>query len=134
MTGMEVHAQKIDFLRLFGKKVVSDVSRWAWHRRNRVINREKPIVLKLALYDGKMRLTGTFLDEISFDIPHQNWGPEEWDKDFAAMKALGIKRVIMIRAAAHNCMAYPSKVIPKYGMFHMPSLDLVDTNPQVCNV
>ena len=48
VTGKEVHTQKIDFLRLFGKKVVSDVSRWAWHRRNRVINREKPIVLKLA--------------------------------------------------------------------------------------
>lgn len=50
VTGKEVHTQKIDFLRLFGKKVVSDVSRWAWHRRNRVINREKPIVLKLAQY------------------------------------------------------------------------------------
>ena len=46
--GTEVYTQKTDFLRLFKKKVVSDVSRWAWHRRNRVINREKPIILKLA--------------------------------------------------------------------------------------
>ena len=22
----------------------------------------------------KMKITGTFLDEISHDIPHQNWG------------------------------------------------------------
>ena len=28
-----------------------------------------------------MRLTGTFLDEISFDIPHHNWGVEEWEAD-----------------------------------------------------
>ena len=36
-----------------------------------------------------MRLTGTFLDEISYDIPHQNWGYQEWDRDFAAMAAMG---------------------------------------------
>ena len=59
VTGKEVHTQKIDFLRLFGKKVVSDVSRWAWHRRNRVINREKPIVLKLALIFG---IAAVFID------------------------------------------------------------------------
>ena len=29
-----------------------------------------------------MRITGTFLDEISHDIPHQNWGFEEWERDF----------------------------------------------------
>ena len=32
-----------------------------------------------------MRINATFLDEISWDIPHQNWGVEEWDKDFRAM-------------------------------------------------
>ena len=39
-----------------------------------------------------MRITGTFLDEISHDIPHQNWGREEWDADFRAMKAKMKKR------------------------------------------
>ena len=29
-----------------------------------------------------MFITGTFIDEISHDIPHQNWGPVEWEKDF----------------------------------------------------
>ncbi|HAC74079.1 MAG TPA: DUF4434 domain-containing protein, partial [Porphyromonadaceae bacterium] len=29
-----------------------------------------------------LRITGTFLDEISHDIPHQNWGEAEWDLDF----------------------------------------------------
>ena len=36
-----------------------------------------------------MKITGTFLDEISHDIPHQNWGRKEWDQDFAAMKSIG---------------------------------------------
>ena len=34
-----------------------------------------------------MQITGTFLDEISHDIPHQNWGRAEWDRDFAAATA-----------------------------------------------
>ena len=37
-----------------------------------------------------MLITGTFLDEISHDIPHQNWGPEEWERDFVHMKNAGI--------------------------------------------
>ena len=28
-----------------------------------------------------MRITGTFLDEISHDIPYQNGGAKEWDAD-----------------------------------------------------
>ena len=41
MTGKEIHTQKNDFLRLFWKKVVRNVSRWAWHMRKRVIYRKK---------------------------------------------------------------------------------------------
>lgn len=75
-----------------------------------------------------MQITGTFLDEISFDIPHHNWGYAEWDQDFKAMKAMGIKRVIMIRCAAGNFMTYDSKVIPKVSgkPMHKPPVDLVD--------
>ena len=76
-----------------------------------------------------MRLTGTFLDEISFDIPHHNWGPVEWDKDFRAMKAMGIKRVILIRCANKNFMTYDSKVVRHYSkdyVMHTPPIDLVD--------
>ena len=32
-----------------------------------------------------LKITGTFLDEISHDIPHQNWGEKEWDRDFRYM-------------------------------------------------
>ena len=42
-------------------------------------------------------ITGTFLDEISHDIPHQNWGEAEWNRDFRYMKAIGIDTVIDIR-------------------------------------
>ena len=74
-----------------------------------------------------MRITGTFLDEISFDIPHHNWGYAEWDHDFSAMKAMGIKRVFLIRAASGNFLTYPSKVIPAFGgIYHTPPVDLID--------
>ena len=35
-----------------------------------------------------MPIKATFLDEISWDIPHQNWGTKEWDQDFKAMKKM----------------------------------------------
>lgn len=56
-----------------------------------------------------IRLTATFLDEISDDIPHQNWGVEEWDRDFAAMKETGIDTVVMIRSAPGNSSLIPQK-------------------------
>ncbi len=45
-----------------------------------------------------MHITGTFLDEITHDIPHQNWGKEEWAEDFEVMRRVGIDTVIIIRA------------------------------------
>lgn len=33
-------------------------------------------------HGNALPITGTFLDEISHDIPHQNWGEKEWDLDF----------------------------------------------------
>ena len=48
-------------------------------------------------HDNGLKITGTFLDEISHDIPHQNWGYKEWDQDFAYMKSIGIDTVIANR-------------------------------------
>ena len=45
-----------------------------------------------------LRISGTFLDEISHDIPHQNWGEKEWDRDFRHMRAIGIDTVKIGRA------------------------------------
>ena len=73
-----------------------------------------------------MRITGTFLDEISHDIPHQNWGREEWDADFKAMKAFGINTVILIRCGWKQWMTYPSDVLKKEKDGHLPPVDLID--------
>lgn len=58
-----------------------------------------------------MRVTGTFLDEISHDIPSQNWGPEEWAADFAAMAAVGIDTVIIIRSGYREQAIFNSWVL-----------------------
>ena len=72
-----------------------------------------------------MRITATFLDEISSDIPHQNWGVKEWDRDFAAMKKMGIDTVVLIRSGFGKFIAYPSPyLVEKQGCFR-PPVDLV---------
>ncbi len=70
-------------------------------------------------------IKGTFLDEISHDIPHQNWGAEEWDKDFGYMKAMGIELVIMIRSGYRQWITYPSNVLQKEVGAFMPSTDVL---------
>lgn len=75
--------------------------------------------------EGGLRITGTFLDEISMDIPHQNWGEKEWDRDFRYMKAIGIDTVIMIRCGYRKFITYPSEYLLKKGCY-MPSVDLLD--------
>ena len=73
-----------------------------------------------------MQITGTFIDEISHDIPHQNWGEEEWEQDFKHMVAAGIDTVILIRAGYRKFLTYPSSyLMNKYGCFK-PPVDLVD--------
>lgn len=73
-----------------------------------------------------MQLTGTFLDEISHDIPHQNWGPVEWARDFDSMRAIGIDTVVLIRSGHQRWLTYPSEVLISREGCHRPPLDLVD--------
>lgn len=72
-----------------------------------------------------LQITGTFLDEISHDIPHQNWGMKEWDQDFRNMKAIGIDTVILIRSGYRKFVTYPSEYLLKKGCY-CPSVDLVE--------
>lgn len=75
---------------------------------------------------ARLPVTGTFLDEISHDIPHQNWGEKEWDTDFSHMKAMGIDTVIMIRSGYRKFITYPSDyLIAKRGCYR-PGTDLLD--------
>ena len=72
-----------------------------------------------------MQLTGTFLDEISHDIPHQNWGEAEWDQDFQHMKAIGIDTVILIRCGYQRWLTYPSEFLSRQEGAYLPPVDLV---------
>lgn len=83
-------------------------------------NYESPNILK------GMPIHATFLDEVSWDIPHQNWGPEEWDADFKAMKHMGINTVVLIRAGLGKWIAAPFESILSTEDVYYPPLDLVD--------
>ncbi|MEM6336026.1 MAG: DUF4434 domain-containing protein [Bacteroidota bacterium] len=71
-------------------------------------------------------ITGTFLDEITHDIPSQNWGAEEWSRDFDAMRAVGIDTVILIRAGYRNKATFDSKVLNNRLPMMPAYTDLVD--------
>ncbi len=73
-----------------------------------------------------MQITGTFIDEISHDIPHQNWGTKEWEQDFQHMLAAGIDTIILIRSGYRKFITYPSAyLMDKHGCFK-PPVDLVE--------
>jgi hypothetical protein len=72
-----------------------------------------------------MLITGTFLDEISHDIPHQNWGPAEWEADFQHMKKAGIDTVILIRSGYRDFLTYPSAYLIEKRNCFVPPTDLV---------
>lgn len=73
-----------------------------------------------------MKLKATFIDEISHDIPHQNWSETEWDADFAHMKAVGIEMVVLIRSGYKRFITYPSDVLKQTEKCFAPPVDLVD--------
>ncbi len=73
-----------------------------------------------------MKITGTFLDEISHDIPSSNWGVKEWQKDFDAMKSVGIDTVILIRCGYKDKMTFESRTLKKHLAIRPVYTDLVD--------
>lgn len=73
-------------------------------------------------------ITGTFLDEISFDIPSQNWGPDEWRADFDAMQAIGIDTVIIIRGGLRGQAVFSSTVIGAMPEFDLAKLFLEEAS------
>lgn len=58
------------------------------------------------------RITGTFLDEITHDIPSQNWGEKEWRREFALYQRIGIDTVIVIRSGYKNRCIFQAKCLP----------------------
>ncbi|MAS32378.1 MAG: Tat pathway signal protein [Anaerolineaceae bacterium] len=73
-----------------------------------------------------MKITGTFLDEITHDIPAANWGPAEWARDFDAMRAVGIDTVILIRAGYRDRTTFESETLRQFRPMRPAYLDLVD--------
>lgn len=73
-----------------------------------------------------MLITGTFIDEISHDIPHQNWGAAEWENDFRHMRAMGIDTVIVIRCGYRRFLTYPSAYLIREQGCYSPPIDLID--------
>lgn len=65
-----------------------------------------------------LRITGTFLDEITHDIPSQNWGREEWSKEFALYRKIGLDTVIIIRAGYQNKCIFPARSVPSLLPIH----------------
>ena len=79
-----------------------------------------------------MLITGTFLDEISHDIPAQNWGRDEWRRDFRNMKDIGIDTVLLIRCGHRRWMTFPSAVLRGRAGCHTPPTDLVRLFLDLC--
>ena len=73
-----------------------------------------------------MPIHATFLDEISWDIPHQNWGIREWNRDFEAMKAVGINTVVLIRSGLGRWISAPFDTLVGKEEVYYPPMDLVE--------
>jgi len=71
-------------------------------------------------------ITGTFLDEITHDIPSASWGPAEWAADFDAMRAVGIDTVILIRSGYRDRATFNSAVLNADRPMRPAYVDLVD--------
>lgn len=80
-----------------------------------------------------LKITGTFIDEISHDIPHQNWGRTEWAQDLEHMKSIGIDTVIMIRGGYRKFLTWPSPYLIKHHNCYTPSVDLLEMFLELCD-
>lgn len=56
-------------------------------------------------------ITGTFIDEITYDIPSSNWSLEKWRRDLDNMQEIGIDTMIFIRGGFENKSIFPSKTL-----------------------
>ncbi len=56
-------------------------------------------------------ITGTFIDEITYDIPSSNWTRKQWQDDLDNMQKIGIDTLIFIRGGFEGKSIYPSKFI-----------------------
>lgn len=62
------------------------------------------------MFNSKLQgpITGTFIDEITYDIPSSNWTRRQWAHDLDNMKRIGIDTLIFIRGGFYGKTIYPS--------------------------
>jgi hypothetical protein len=60
-----------------------------------------------------LQITGTFIDEVTHDIPAHNWGRSEWEREFDTFVDVGIDTVVLIRAGYGERLSFPSESIAK---------------------
>jgi hypothetical protein len=80
-----------------------------------------------------LAISGTFLDEVTHDIPAHNWGRREWEREFDTFVAAGLDTVILIRAGWGERLSFPSvsvskkvSTLPVYADMPKLFLDLCD--------
>ncbi len=56
-------------------------------------------------------ITGTFIDDITYDIPSSNWTNGQWSNELDCMKAVDIDTLIFIRGGFGRKTVFPSEVI-----------------------
>ena len=56
-------------------------------------------------------ITGTFIDDVTYDIPSSNWSRKQWKKDLDNMQKIGIDTVIFIRGGLEDKSIFPSKAL-----------------------
>lgn len=54
-------------------------------------------------------ITATFIDEVTYDIPAQNWSDDQWREDLDNMKNVGIDTLVIMRSVFYDKCLYPSK-------------------------
>lgn len=74
-----------------------------------------------------LTITGTFIDEVTHDIPAHNWGREEWEREFDTFVAAGLDTVILIRAGWGDRLSFPSASIAR----HVPTLPVYADMPEL---
>ena len=70
---------------------------------------------------SKFPITGTFIDEITYDIPSSNWTEKQWADDLDNMKAAGMDTLVFIRGGYEGRTIFPSE-----NFFCLRKDDLVD--------
>lgn len=109
---------------VLGDKLFAASEKTTFPFENAALNSSKDFITPKMMKG--MQIKATFLDEISWDIPHQNWGIKEWNKDFKSMKKMGINTVVMIRAGLGRWIAAPFQSILKKEDVYYPPVDLVE--------